>query len=118
MLPSCKRPQCCAFIHRVGGSVLKDVMRPTRVARKHIAERAVVDDGGPSAVALYDFTRAVEITPLALYLLEAARLALDHRLSPWLAAFKLGAVRNAIAELAGALPHMSGGLAKLSQAFL
>ena len=82
------------------------------MAGEHIAERAIIDDGGPGLVSLDDVTRAVEITPLAFYLLQAAWLPFDHRFSPWLAAFKLGAVRNAVAELARALPHMSGGLDK------
>ena len=82
------------------------------MARQHVTKRAIIDDGGPRPVALDDVTRAVEITPLAPGLLQAARLPLDHWFSPWFAAFKLCAVRNTVAELARTLPYVGGWLTK------
>ena len=59
---------------------------------------------------LDDLARAVEIGALALHLLEAARLPLDHRLGPRLARLELGAVGDAVAQLAHTLADVGGGL--------
>eukprot|EP00966_Prymnesium_polylepis_P220568 5102287-Prymnesium_polylepis.1 len=80
------------------------------MAREHIAEGAVVDHIGPCPVFLDDFTRTVEVGSLSLDLLQAARLPMDDRLCPRLAALELGAVCNTVAQLARALAHMRGGL--------
>ena len=58
VLPVGKRLERCGLIHRLGGAILKDIMRPTRVARQDVAERAIVDHLRPRLVLLDDLTRA------------------------------------------------------------
>ena len=59
---------------------------------------------------LDDLSRAVEIGTLALDLLQAARLPLDHRLGPGLARLWLRAVGDAVAQLARPLADVGGWL--------
>eukprot|EP00966_Prymnesium_polylepis_P040647 943230-Prymnesium_polylepis.1 len=81
-------------------------MCPPRVAREHVTERSVVDHIGPGAVPLDDFTSMVEITALSLDLLEASGLPLDHGLGARLTTLDFGAVCDAVAQLARALPNV------------
>jgi len=61
-------------------------------------------------MALNDLSRPVKITAFAFHLFEAARLPLDHGLGPGLARLELGAIRDAVAELACTLTNVGGWL--------
>ena len=63
------------LIHRLGGAILEDVVRPSRVARKDVTQRAIVDHRGPCPVPLDDLTGAIEVGSLALDLLETSGLS-------------------------------------------
>eukprot|EP00966_Prymnesium_polylepis_P195123 4523299-Prymnesium_polylepis.1 len=110
VLPPCKRFQRRRLVHWPGGTILEDVVCPPRVAGEHVAEGAVVDDGGPGAMLLDDLSRAVEIGTLALDLLEASGLPSNHRLGPGLARLGLRAVGDAVAQLARPLAYVGGWL--------
>ena len=86
-------------------------MRPPRVAGEHIAEGSVVDHIGPGTVLLNDLTGTIEVAALSLDLLEASWLSMDKWFCPWLAGLELGAVGDAVAELACPLADVGGGLA-------
>ena len=61
VLPERKGFEGGGLIDRLGGAILKDVMRPPRVAGEDIAERAVVDHVGPGTVLLDDLPGTVEV---------------------------------------------------------
>eukprot|EP00966_Prymnesium_polylepis_P048026 1112138-Prymnesium_polylepis.1 len=82
------------------------------MAREHVTERAVVDHIGPSEVLLDDLTGVVEIRALILDLLQTSWIPLDHGLGARFATLEFGAVRDAVAHLARALPNVGGRLTK------
>ena len=86
-------------------------MRPPRVAGEDIAEGAIIDHVGPGAMFLDDFPGTVEVTALSLDLLQAAWLSMDDWFCPRFAGLELGAVGDAVAELACPLADVGGGLA-------
>ena len=80
------------------------------MAGEHVAEGAVVDHLRPGLVLLDDLTRAIEIGTLALDLLEAPGLPLDHGLGSGLARLWLRAVGDAVRQLARPLSDVGGWL--------
>ena len=97
--------------------ILEDVVRPSRVARKDVTQRAIVDHRGPCPVPLDDLTRAIEVGSLALDLLETSGLSQDHGLGAGLARLELCAVGDAVRQLAGPLSHVRRGLAEHASDF-
>ena len=86
-------------------------MRPPRVAGEDIAEGAIIDHVGPSAMFLDDLPGTIEVTALSLDLLQAAWLSVDDWFCPRFAGLELGAVCDAVAEFACPLADVGGGLA-------
>ena len=117
MLPPRKRRQRRRLIHRLRGAILEDVVRPSRVAREDVTQRAVVDHRGPCPVPLDNLTRAIEVGSLALDLLETSGLSQDHGLGAGLARLELCAVGDAVRQLAGPLSHVRRGLAEHASDF-
>eukprot|EP00966_Prymnesium_polylepis_P324623 7380647-Prymnesium_polylepis.2 len=112
VLPPCKRLQRGCLVHGLGDPVLEDVVRPSRVSSEDIAEGAVVYDIRPGPVPLDDLSCPIQIRALALDLLQAPGLPLDDGVCAWFASLELGAVCDAVAQLASALPNKRSGLAQ------
>ena len=85
-------------------------MRPARVAGEDITEGAVIDHIGPGTVLLDGLPGTIEVTALSLDLLQAAWLSVNDWFCAWLAGLELGAVGDAVAELACPLADVGGGL--------